>query len=585
MSNMLVVLLDDAIAGTLTRLPGGRLRFDYDDEYRAAPSATPLSVSIPTVVRSHPDSIISPWLWGLLPDNPQVLGRWSREFHVSPTPFALLSTPIGHDCAGAVRFALPDQVLQLLADRGSITWLTDEEVARRLRELREDSTAWLGREFTGQFSLAGAQAKTALLYQEGRWGVPTGAAATSHILKPAVAGLDEHDLNEHLCLDAARRASLVVAHTRVGQFDEESAIVVDRYDRRPSDGQLARIHQEDLCQALGVHPDRKYQNEGGPGPTDVVGLMRQVMPPRAADDAIWRFFDALIWNWLIAGTDAHAKNYSLLLAAGDVRLAPLYDIASALPYGTHERRLKFAMKIGGDYRVYPHRNTWDTAARELNLDPDAAMERVVALALRAPDAFSDAASAAEVADLHRPLPPRLIDLVADRVKRCLAILPPATKDRAMQAKRYEEQLREIAIAASPQPLSSDGGHALVRNAVECMRTAVSADPRDLSVLRERVLELGTSALRAIQAIGEHEAPQGFANPTVDRLAAMIDDYAPNIANLPIAADDPVGRLVDEMLKAANRYIDADPRSIYGSAQERLRALFRVVGLAGRALAL
>jgi serine/threonine-protein kinase HipA len=423
MSDMLVVLLDNAIAGTLTRLPAGRLRFDYDDGYRALPGATPLSVSMPTAVGSHPDGIISPWLWGLLPDNAQVLARWSREFQVSPTPFALLSTPIGHDCAGAVRFALPDQARQLLADHGSVTWLTEEEVAQRLRELREDSTAWLGREFTGQFSLAGAQAKTALLYREGRWGVPTGSAATSHILKPAVAGLDEHDLNEHLCLDAARRAGLVVARTRVGRFEEESAIVVDRYDRRPGDGQLARIHQEDLCQALGVHPDRKYQNEGGPGPTDVVGLLRQVMPTRAATNAIWRFFDALIWNWLIAGTDAHAKNYSLLLAGEDLRLAPLYDIASALPYGTHERRLKFAMKIGGDYRVYPHRNTWDAAARELNLDPDAAIERVVALAVRAPDTFSDAAGAPEVAALGRPLPARLVDLVADRAKRCLAILP------------------------------------------------------------------------------------------------------------------------------------------------------------------
>jgi hypothetical protein len=150
---------------------------------------------------------------------------------------------------------------------------------------------------------------------------------------------------------------------------------------------------------------------------------------------------------------------------------------------------------------------------------------------------------------------------------------------------YEEQLREIAIAVSPQPLSSDGGPAIVRSVAKALDTAASAQPRDLPLVRERVLELGASALRAIQAIGEHEAPQGFANPTVVRLAAMIDDYAPNIANLPIATDDPVDRVVDEMLKAANRYSDADPRSIYGSAQERLRALFRVIGLAARALEL
>jgi hypothetical protein len=114
-----------------------------------------------------------------------------------------------------------------------------------------------------QFSLAGAQANTALLFQDGKWGVPAGATPTSHILKPAVAGLDDHDLNEHLCLDAAGKAGLLVARTRISRFGEESAIVAERYDRLQVDDQVARIHQEDLCQALGVPPSRKYQNEGG----------------------------------------------------------------------------------------------------------------------------------------------------------------------------------------------------------------------------------------------------------------------------------------------------------------------------------
>jgi serine/threonine-protein kinase HipA len=103
MADTLVVLLDDRIAGTVTRLLGGRLRFDYDEEYRASAGSTPLSVSMPTSVRSHPDGTISPWLWGLLPDNDAVLRRWARDFHASASPFSLLSTPIGHDCAGAVR--------------------------------------------------------------------------------------------------------------------------------------------------------------------------------------------------------------------------------------------------------------------------------------------------------------------------------------------------------------------------------------------------------------------------------------------------------------------------------------------------
>ncbi len=422
MADTLVVLLDDRIVGTVTRLAGGRLRFDYDEEHRASASSTPLSISMPTSVRSHPDGIISPWLWGLLPDNEAVLRRWARDFHASVSPFSLLSTPIGHDCAGAVRFAIPDAVEDVLATPASVAWLTEKEVGQRLADLREDTTAWLGRDFTGQFSLAGAQAKTALLNLNGRWGVPSGASATSHILKPALAGFDDHDLNEHLCLDAARRAGLVAARTSIARFDSESAIVVERYDRRLLDGRLVRIHQEDVCQALGISPERKYQNEGGPGPRDVARLLRYIMPPPAADDAVLRFLDALAWNWLIAGTDAHAKNYSLLLAGRQVRLAPLYDIASALPYGTHERKLHLAMKIGGDYRVSLIHNAWPKAALELGLDPETAVDRVLDLARRAPDAFSEAAARPEVVKLGSSLPGRLVELVAERSRRCIAIL-------------------------------------------------------------------------------------------------------------------------------------------------------------------
>ncbi len=232
MSESLSVLLDERVAGTLTRLAGGRLRFDYDDDYRRRADAVPLSVSMPTQIRSHPDRTVSPWLWGLLPDNEAVLVRWARQFHASATsPFSLLATPIGEDCAGAVRFVAPEAAERLLQGTGDVSWLTEGDVEQRLADLRRDSTAWLGRAFTGQFSLAGAQAKTALLLRNGRWGVPSGATPTSHILKPAVTGLDDHDLNEHLCLDAARRAGLLVVRTRIGRFGDQTAIVVERYDR------------------------------------------------------------------------------------------------------------------------------------------------------------------------------------------------------------------------------------------------------------------------------------------------------------------------------------------------------------------
>ncbi len=119
---------------------------------------------------------------------------------------------------------------------------------------------------------------------------------------------------------------------------------------------------------------------------------------------------------------APTKNYSLLLAKNQIRLAPLYGVASAMPNGTHERTLRLAMKIGGDDEVVPARHTWAGASRELGLDADDLLARVLELGALAPDAFADAARAPDIAALERPMPGRLVDLVADRATRCTRLI-------------------------------------------------------------------------------------------------------------------------------------------------------------------
>jgi serine/threonine-protein kinase HipA len=324
---------------------------------------------MPVQERSHGHATVSPWLWGLLPDNMDVLRRWARQFSVSSVnPFSLLGTPIGEDCAGGVQFVPPARLESLLAEPGSVEWLSIADVEVRLRHLREDATAWLGDAavernpgFVGRFSLAGRQRKTALFFADGRWGAPSGRIPTTHILKPAIEGFSDQELVEHLCLDAASRAGLIAAESRVVAFGAESAVVVTRYDRIRIADRVVRVHQEDLCQALGVAPEHKYQSEGGPGPAEIAHLLRAAMPEEAAKTSVRRFADALIWNWIIAGTDAHAKNYSLLLAGREVRLAPLYDVTSALPY-ENERHLQLAMKVGDGYALVDDRNPWPRTA-------------------------------------------------------------------------------------------------------------------------------------------------------------------------------------------------------------------------------
>lgn len=403
----------------------GRLRLEYGDEYRELPNATPLSVSMPVQVRTHTDADVAPWLRGLLPDDASVLERWARHFQVrAGSTFDLLSTPVGEDCAGAVQFARPERMAAALEQPGSVTWLDDADIASRLRDLRADSAAWLGPDFTGQWSLAGAQGKTALRAEDGKWGEPSGAAATTHILKPAIVGLEDHDLNEYLCLTAAFGAGLSAAATSIRQFEDQSAVVVERYDRAWKGRELVRIHQEDLCQAQGVPPDRKYEADGGPSAADMVELIRGVMAPSVAAVAVDQLIDALAWNWIIAGTDAHAKNYSILLRGKEVRLAPLYDVASALPYpNVFAPKLKLAMKLGGEYQLRAHsRRSWIRTADEMSLDATAVVDRVRALARRAPDAFVDAAGADEVRRIESPLGSRLVDAVAERAEHCVKLL-------------------------------------------------------------------------------------------------------------------------------------------------------------------
>jgi serine/threonine-protein kinase HipA len=337
---------------------------------------------MPLAAAEHGHDVIEAFLWGLLPDNDRVLDRWARRFQVSArNAFALLSH-VGEDCAGAVQFVSPERIDALTnKEPEPVVWLSEDELAERLRTLREDHAAWRAPRDTGQFSLAGAQPKTALLHENGRWGIPSGRTPTTHILKPPTGEFDGHAENEHFCLKLARRLGLPTASTQVMRFGNEVAIVIERYDRRRQDGEIHRVHQEDMCQALAVPPIRKYENEGGPGAVEIVDLLRAASSARVDDVAT--FVDALVFNWLIAGTDAHAKNYSVLIGAGGrARLAPLYDIASALPYDDMDQRaLKLAMRVGGEYRLRDISvRDWRRLADRLRLPADGVLSRIEDLA-------------------------------------------------------------------------------------------------------------------------------------------------------------------------------------------------------------
>ena len=484
----LLALLESREVGVV-RQKRGRLSFEYADTWRNARGAYPLSLSMPLAAAEHSHAAIETFLWGLLPDNEFVLRRWAQRFHVSPHNVFALIAEVGEDCAGAAQFTRPERRDALLGRTPArIDWLTDADVASRLRALQADASAGRAPGDTGQFSLAGAQPKTALLFDGQRWGVPSGREPTTHILKPRTGEFDGHAENEHLCLALARSLGLPTARSEIRQFKDVTAIVIERYDRvriaplaaaraalaaakaaeaamhaasddpaypvmaaraaaeaaeaAASAQSLAefakttttyRVHQEDCCQALSVHPSLKYQNDGGPGPKQIVDLLRanaagaqrskEPGSPPAYGEDVSTFLDALILNWLIGGTDAHAKNYSILIGGGGlVRLAPFYDIASILAYPAIDRQqVKLAMKIGDRYRLrdigIPQ---WRKLAADVRTDADVLVDRARAMAAELPDRLADEIRRLRATGLSHRVIDTLADVLPHRAARIAA---------------------------------------------------------------------------------------------------------------------------------------------------------------------
>lgn len=389
------VLIHGRLAGTVSEARGRRATFVYSDEYLASASPVPLSVSIPLGEGPYD---VEAWLDGLLSDNDQVRRRWASDYGTTSTrPTVLLGTPVGRDCAGAVQFCRPADTDAVMNRTGVLHPLTEPEIDAIIADLRTDATGWNKNRTHTAFSLGGAQSKTALRFDAGQWSLPAGAACTTHILKPAAVRFPDLDVVEHLCQQAARNLGIRAASTECVYFGDQRALVVARYDRaRLPDGEWRRVHQEDMCQALGVPPDQKYQSEGGPAPSDIAGLVRRYSTNPEVD--VRQFLDGLIYNWLIVNTDGHAKNYSLMIDGGQVRFAPLYDLCSILPYKVldgrrlHVPKLKLAMKVGKDYtlRKTGSASAWARAADQLGVSLSSTADRIGDLSDRIVDAFTEA---------------------------------------------------------------------------------------------------------------------------------------------------------------------------------------------------
>lgn len=399
----------------------------YEAGYLAHPGAVPVSLSLPMRAQPHTGSVIEHWLDGLLPDLAADREQWRASVGAaSVDPFDLLATPIGAECAGAVQFGPADAARAGAAAggradrRSALEPITDAELAAALGDLAE------GARFGGwrmdplaSFSLAGTMPKLALRRIDGQWHRAVGDESTSHILKPSVGIYPGQAIGEHLALATARGLGIEAARTEVAVIGGVETLVVQRYDRirtAAAPASLARIHQEDVCQALGRPAALRFQRDGGPSPSDIAGLLHTYSSDTAADIAA--LLRRLVFCWLIVANDAHGKNHALLhLPGGVCRLAPLYDTASWLPYTdvpAHDVHLAMALSDGYQVGVGARIDAWRDTAQALGADPDRAAAEVMRIAREAPAVLTAEIDKLPAALRASGAPTRLLDAIAQR---------------------------------------------------------------------------------------------------------------------------------------------------------------------------
>lgn len=340
MSEALNVYWGQRLTGRLWRDEKSSLRFQYDPTWLASKSASPLSLRLPLQKEPFDPDHSRPFFANLLPEA-DVRARIARGLGVSESNDFQLLEELGGDCAGALTL-LPEGASP--QTQGEYQLVSPDELDRMIEGMpqRPLLTAQEGL----RLSLAGAQEKIPVYFKDDKIYLPRGSNASSHILKPAMTHFPNTVENEAFCMMLAADSGLPVPKAVIRE-GRQRTYLIERYDRRlASDGKLIRIHQEDFCQALGVDFSRKYESEGGPGLKDCFAVLDEHSSEPILDKR--NLLKAVVFNYLIGNCDAHAKNFSLLLDDGAVRLAPFYDLASTKVYGALSP--KFAMRIGGQLR-------------------------------------------------------------------------------------------------------------------------------------------------------------------------------------------------------------------------------------------
>jgi serine/threonine-protein kinase HipA len=384
----LFVYMNGYEVGEYIQRKGGMHEFAYSDSWQELKNAIPLSLSLPLTDKKHKGDSVYNYFENLLPDSKDIRKRIQAKFGAkTDKPFDLLSF-IGKDCVGAIQ--LMTEQFDVDVKRIEATPLTEKEIAEALKNYK---TLPLGMSKDKEFriSLAGAQEKIALLWHDEKWQRPTCTTPTTHIFKLPIgmiehSGIDLSDSveNEWLCMEIIREFGLPVPNVRIEKFEDVKVLIVERFDRELAEDKswIIRHPQEDMCQANGIAPGLKYENDGGPGIFTIMDLLKSSLQP---EDDRKQFMRSVFLFWLLGAIDGHAKNFSIFLhQGGRFRLTPLYDVISAYPLAEKRQLeyqdMKMAMALHSKNTHYHWHNMlprhWLAESKRVDF-PKTAMQEII----------------------------------------------------------------------------------------------------------------------------------------------------------------------------------------------------------------
>ncbi len=377
-------LVGKLVVDPTIEMTANQFRFVYDAAYLRSRDAGEISNSLPLQDEMFSERQTAAFFWNLVPEGARVEAI-AHARHLHPSDFVRILLSLKDEGAGAVMLGTSTKELNGNASYEPLPFDRLVEFAHR-----PASTA-MRLNLEARLSLAGAQEKIGLFHVgddlEQGWFIPRGSAPSNVIVKACSGEYPAQTVNEHWCMatlgvvfgeDAARTQLLRMP-------DAEPLLVVERFDRVEGEGRQIkgmrapkRLHQEDMCQAMGKLPWSKYEPTDGRYIERCAAVVERLSKDRFSDKLL--LLQSVVADYALGNADNHLKNRSIIWSDdwSSRSLAPLYDVTCTVAYDELTRVMGMSVS---------ERRSWEDATEEdvvsmamrLGYDRDFAKEHIAVI--------------------------------------------------------------------------------------------------------------------------------------------------------------------------------------------------------------